>query len=439
MGNIIIILSDQQRWDTVGCYVGNSVTPNIDRMAEEGAFFANAFTPQPVCGPARACIQTGLYATQTGCFVNDVPLREQAVTFPKLLRAQGYDTAYVGKWHLASAVAHGEDYITNAPPARRRGGFDYWMASDALELTSDAYSGYVFNTDNQKVSFDGYRVNAIGDFALDYLDTRKNTEKPFLLFVSFIEPHQQNSTNLVQPPIDFMEPLEYGIPKDFVEGVGNWACNLEAYMQCCRRIDDYVGKIIDRTKQLNLYKDTLFLYTSDHGCHFNTRCKDYKRTCHDASIRIPLVLCGGPFAYMGRRNDFASLVDIAPTILAQAGCIIPSSMVGRNLAHRNREEDCAYVQISERCVARAIRTPDFCYCVSNRHEDPIRASFSHVYEEAFLYDLALDPDEMNNVIAAVEYEGVRGVLRQKLMHCALQAGEFIESIQPCGQGGKTGA
>ncbi len=431
MKNIIVILSDQQRWDSVGCYTRNSVTPNIDMLASEGAMFSNAFTPQPLCGPARSCIQTGLYATQTGCYVNDIPLKENAITIPKLLKQKGYDTAYIGKWHLASDIKNGEDYIFNAPPRHRRGGFDYWMASDVLELTSDAYSGFVFNTEGEKVNFNKYRVNAIGDFALDFLDSRKEKDSPFIMFVSFIEPHQQNSINLVQPPKDSEDLLNYDIPKDFAKGVGNWESNIQAYMKCCKRIDDYVGKIVYKLKQLSIYEDSLIIYTSDHGCHFNTRCKDYKRTCHDASIRIPIIIRGGPFTNMGNREDFASLNDIAPTILNFAKCEVPSYMTGRNLSLYNKGEDCMYIQISERCVARAIRTPKYCYCICAKDTDPIKSSFSHEYEEELLYDLESDPNELTNLISDPKYIETKKILKEKLISCAINAGEFIESIRDC--------
>lgn len=98
--NILVFFTDQQRWDTVGCYnPAVSTTPVLDQLAREGVKFENAFTVQPVCGPARSCLQTGRYPTQNGCYRNNIAMRQDEVTLAKLFNQAGYDTAYIGKWH----------------------------------------------------------------------------------------------------------------------------------------------------------------------------------------------------------------------------------------------------------------------------------------------------------------------------------------------------
>ncbi|MCL2096252.1 MAG: sulfatase-like hydrolase/transferase, partial [Oscillospiraceae bacterium] len=131
--NIIFYFSDQQRHDTIGAYgkyaKDLNITPNLDELAEKGVKFEYAFTPQPVCGPARACIQTGKFATQTGCFTNGRALKQDEKTIAKYLSSAGYDTAYAGKWHLASNNAFDSknqnysDYGTKAIPENLRGGY----------------------------------------------------------------------------------------------------------------------------------------------------------------------------------------------------------------------------------------------------------------------------------------------------------------------------
>lgn len=206
--NIIFYFSDQQRWDTLGCY-GQSlnVTPNLDRLAKEGVLFENAFTCQPVCGPARACLQSGKYATQIGCHRNALALPQNIKTLADCFHDAGYDTAYVGKWHLASnrdsytAPADEENFETRAIPEERRGGYrDYWMASDVLEATSHGYDGYVFDKNGKKQEFIGYRADAINNYAIHYLQEYKQ-EKPFFLFVSQIEPHHHISTWKYELPV----------------------------------------------------------------------------------------------------------------------------------------------------------------------------------------------------------------------------------------------
>ena len=192
--NIVFYFSDQQRWDTLGCY-GQPlrVTPNLDALAANGTRYENAFTCQPVCGPARACLQTGRYATEVGCEINGRALPFGSVkTLAQSFNEAGYATAYVGKWHLATDHAAGINYETSAIPQERRGGYrDYWMAADVLEFTSHGYNGYVYNADNERVPFMGYRADCINNFAIDFLHGRKEQTEPFFLFISQIEPHHQ--------------------------------------------------------------------------------------------------------------------------------------------------------------------------------------------------------------------------------------------------------
>ena len=195
MPNILFILSDQQRWDTLGCYGQKlNVTPELDKLASRGVCFEHAFTPQPLCGPARACIQTGKYPTQTGNYRNSIALPETEKTIAHYLSEAGYEIAYIGKWHLASTTGknfQNKDYRTKAVPLNRRGGYnDFWLASDVLEFTSHGYDGCLYNSDMEKVSFRGYRADCLTDFAIEYIQNRKSS-KPFYLFLSFVEPHHQ--------------------------------------------------------------------------------------------------------------------------------------------------------------------------------------------------------------------------------------------------------
>ena len=207
--NIVWFCTDQQRWDTIGCYnPAVDFTPCLDRLAAEGVRFENAFTCQPVCGPARACLQTGLYATELGCYRNDIPLPQGVTTIADRLNQNGYDTSYIGKWHLASTG-------TNPVSPNRRGGYkDYWLASDVLEFTSDGYGGHMFDAQNNKVDFRGFRADCQTDFVIDYLKTRKK-DNPFFMFVSYLEPHHQNDAGHYQGPHGSKSNFQnYKIPED---------------------------------------------------------------------------------------------------------------------------------------------------------------------------------------------------------------------------------
>lgn len=441
--NIIFYFSDQQRWDTLGCY-GQSldVTPNLDRLAKEGVLFENAFTCQPVCGPARACLQSGKYATQIGCHRNALALPQNIKTLADYFHEAGYDTAYVGKWHLASNRASytspvdEENFETRAIPEERRGGYrDYWMASDVLEATSHGYDGYVFDKNGKKQEFIGYRADAINNYAIHYLHERSE-EKPFFLFVSQIEPHHQNDHNRFEGPDGSKEKFKNFVPpQDMVKGEGDWENSYPDYLGQCHSLDENVGRLIDTLKEHKLWENTILFYTSDHGCHFCTRNQEYKRSCHEASIHIPLVVAGGAFKGGKKIPELVSLMDLPVTLLDCAGIEKPEDFQGRSLkalveGSIQNWDDCVFIQISESEVGRAIRTSRWKYGVVAK-EDPWDCSGAGVYYEKYLYDLEADPAEQNNLVKGSYYTEVRQQLAEKLKECMGKAGEEIPAILPC--------
>lgn len=439
--NIIFYFSDQQRWDTLGCY-GQSlnVTPNLDRLAKEGVLFENAFTCQPVCGPARACLQSGKYATQIGCHRNALALPQNIKTLADYFHEAGYDTAYVGKWHLASnrdsytAPVDEENFETRAIPEERRGGYrDYWMASDVLEATSHGYDGYVFDKNGKKQEFIGYRADAINNYAIHYLQEYKK-ENPFFLFVSQIEPHHQNDHNRFEGPDGSKEKFKNFVPpQDMVKGVGDWETSYPDYLGQCHSLDENVGRLIETLKEHKLWDNTILFYTSDHGCHFCTRNQEYKRSCHESSIHIPLLAAGGAFKGGKKIQNLVSLMDLPATLLDCAGIEKPDDFQGRSLkalveGSIQNWDDCVFIQISESEVGRAIRTSRWKYCVVAK-KDPWKCSGAELYYEKYLYDLEADPCEKENLIKNADYEDVKKALRIKLKECMAKAEEKVPEIK----------
>ncbi|MDL2229205.1 sulfatase-like hydrolase/transferase, partial [Treponema sp. OttesenSCG-928-L16] len=258
--NIIVYLSDQQRPDTLGCYGQElDISPVLDSLAEDGVVFDNAFTPQPLCGPARACIQTGKYPNLTGCYINKIGLDPKEPTVAKYMARSGYETAYVGKWHLASNYKENLDYLHSAIPPERMGGYsDYLMVSEALEITSHGYDGHVFDKDGKRIDFIGYRTDCITDYAVHYL-RNKTSDKPFFLFLSHIEPHQQNDRDRYEGPDGSKEKYKnYKVPEELLHGKykGDWEENYPDYLGCCRKLDDNLGKLIATLKEKGLYDNT---------------------------------------------------------------------------------------------------------------------------------------------------------------------------------------
>ncbi len=427
--NVIFFFTDQQRFDTAGVH-GNplDLTPNFDRMAANGTHLYNAFTPQPVCGPARAVLQTGLYATRTGCWQNGVALPPGQKTLAHYFGAAGYATAYIGKWHLA-------DFGCEGPvPYAQRGGYQTWLASNTLEFTSDAYRTSLFDDQGHEVHLPGYRVDALTDAAIRYIDA--NQERPFFLFLSFLEPHFQNTRDDYPAPEGYAERYTgRWLPPDLAALGGSAHQHIGGYYGMVKRLDEALGRLQDALRSLNLLENTILVFTSDHGNHFKTRNGEYKRSCHESSIRIPFAIQGPGFDGGGRVQKLVSLLDLPPTLLDACGLSVPAEMQGRSLLPLLRREapdwpNEVYVQISESQVGRAIRTSRWKYSVCAPRMNGSEAGESGLYREDCLYDLLADPYELSNLVDHQGYVEVKEILRQRLLRCLAAAGETPPVIEP---------
>ena len=427
--NVIVFFTDQQRWDTTGLH-GNplNLTPNFDRMAREGTDVHYAFTCQPVCGPARSCLQTGRYATETGCYRNGIPLPAEQKTLAHHFNDAGYDTAYIGKWHLADSSRHG-----GVDPAAR-GGYDYWLAANLLEFVSDAYDLVLYDNEQQAVKLPGYRVDAQTDAAIRYVQAHQHN--PFFLFLSYLEPHHQNHRDDYPAPPGYAQALRgRWMPPDLAALGGSSHQQMAGYLGMIKRLDEALGRLLDALRSLDMLDNTVVLFTSDHGCHFKTRNGEYKRSCHDSSLRLPTAVQGGPFQGGGRLSQLVSLIDLPPTLLDVAGIPIPPAMQGASILPLvNRQavdwQDEVFVQISESQVGRAIRTRRWKYAVAAPDRHGWDDAASDRYIEANLYDLFADPYELHNLAGYESHRAVSDVLRGRLLQRMQQAGEAEARIEP---------
>ncbi|MDO5733110.1 MAG: sulfatase-like hydrolase/transferase [Eubacteriales bacterium] len=485
--NIIFILSDQQRQDSLSCYHKApaerfKLTPELDRLAASGSRFNQQISVQPVCGPARACIQTGRYPSEVGAQINEMGLDPELASLAKYLSTAGYETAYVGKWHLASYqaarvpekraifAAHGlgdcideagettiqalppellaeleragiapyaRDYRMRAIPEAYRGGYrDFWIASDILEFTSHGEGGSMFDAQMEERVFDDYRVDATMDFALEFL--RQPHERPFFLFVSFIEPHHQNDRGRVEAPDGMAEFYrDYDLPGDLVGRAGDYESELPAYLACCARIDENVGRLCRTLEDLELMEQSLIFYSSDHACHFRTRNGEYKRSAHDNSTLVPLVIHGPGFEGGHVIDELSALIDFLPTILLAAGLEVPTDLPGKalqNLVQGQCNHEGLLIQISEEGIGRAWRSLNSLYGIeaifgeSDRRVgtyggdwqgNALASAHWQRYREAYYYDLKQDPDQLTNLINHPEYVDriaeARQALRAKIL------------------------
>lgn len=408
--NVIVFLTDQQRHDTTGQH-GNpmGLTPNFDRFAAGGTHVHNSFACQPLCGPARAALQTGKWSTETGVYRNEIVLDPKAETLPKVFAAAGYDTGYIGKWHLA-----GQEPV----PPELRGGWQDWLAANNLEFASDAYDCMLYDGDGQPQKLPGYRVDAMTDAAIRYIDDHQ--DKPFILFISFLEPHHQNHTDDYPPPDGYRQAMDAHLwtPPDLVALGGSSPWHLAGYYGMVKRLDEAFGRMMDALKSLGLIDDTIVMYSSDHSCHFKTRNAEYKRSCHESAVRVPTMITGPGFLSGGQVKALFSTPDIAPTLIDAAGLAVPAGMTGSSLMPmvrdaRNTWRQDVFFQISESETGRALRTHRWKYGITADYDH--NSPDAEAYQEVYLYDLDADPYEMVNLIGMAPFDTVVADLRARLL------------------------
>jgi arylsulfatase A-like enzyme len=429
--NVLVFLTDQQRWDSIGAY-GNpmGLTPNLDRFAAEGVRFEYAFTPQPVCAPARSSLQTGKYPTTTGVVRNGLVLKDNETTLPMLFAKRGYDTGYIGKWHLSKGPE-------NQVPLARRGGYDqFWLASNALEMSSVPEEGTLWDRDGRAVNFNNqYRVDALTDHTVNFLKQKR--EKPLFLFVSHLEPHFQNSTNTFIAPKGYADRYRnnFYIPPDLAPFHGDWKSQLPEYYGIIARIDEQFGRILAELRSQGQLDNTIVAFSTDHGCHFRTRNAEYKRSCHEASTRIPLIVRGPGFRGGKTVSQLVSTIDLPPTLLDATGAEVPAAMQGKSLMNLVRGEaggwrNEVYIQMREEALGRALRTEQWKYCVFDPTASDPRQPWSEHYQERHLYDLREDPNEIVNLAGRTDTKDIAAELRAKLIARIVENGEPKPTIAP---------
>lgn len=430
--NVIVFFTDQQRFDTTGVH-GNplGLTPNFDRMAKEGAHFFHTFSPQPVCLPCRAVLQTGRYASQLGIYNNFSGLAAETETLGSRFKEAGYSTAYIGKWHIWDSHTHGTD--DRVPPEYRRG-YDYWLGANTVELHTDAYYSTLYDNDGNEVFLPGYRADAYTDAAIRYLCHRKNDENPFFMFLSFLEPHFQNTRDDFPAPTGYEEQyVDAWTPPDLQSLVGTAPRHLPGYYGMVKRLDEALGRLQDALRSMNMLEDTIIVFTTDHGCHFKTRNTEYKRTCHDASIRIPMAVTGPGFRGGRQVREPVSLIDLPPTLLDACSIPVPETMQGRSMLPlvRQQAQDWpqeAYVEVfNDGWLERCVRTQRWMYGI-RRTVEGINLQDGWTFFAAYLYDQKADPWQLENLVGAEQYADVETVMKERLVRRMTAAGEPVPEI-----------
>ncbi|OHB80750.1 MAG: sulfatase [Planctomycetes bacterium RBG_16_55_9] len=327
--NLIFVFADQWRAQATG-YAGNKAvkTPNLDKLAEESVNFTNAVSGCPVCSPYRASLLTGRYWLTHGIFYNDKPLNPDATTIGKVYRQAGYKTAYIGKWHVDG---HGRSSFI---PKERRQGFEFWRV---CECTHDYNHSLYYGDVPEKKYWPGYDAIAQTREAQQYIRQHANSstsspsKSPFALFVSWGPPHNPYQTAPEKYRKMFPDPSEIPLRPNVPDSLRSQAQEeLAGYYAHIAALDDCIGDILSTIDECGIEKNTIFVFTSDHGDMLHSHGQTRKQKPWEESVRVPFIV-RYPAAHgkAGRRVDMPiNTPDIMPTLLGLSGLAIPKSVEG---------------------------------------------------------------------------------------------------------------
>jgi arylsulfatase A-like enzyme len=321
--NVLFVFADQWRKQAVGYENDPNVkTPHLDALKNESINFSTTVSCCPVCSPYRASLLTGQYPLTHGIFLNDAHLRREAVSIAEAFNAGGYDTAYVGKWHL-----HGRGRARFIPKEDRQG-FDFWRV---LECTHNYNQSPYYGDEDRKLLWPGYDAQAQTECLREYLRGR-NGKKPFIAFLSWGPPHNPYET-APQKFKDLYDPqklvLRPNVPKN---AEAKARTDLAGYYAHCSALDQYLGELLDTLKETGLAENTLVVFTSDHGDMLHSQGQERKQRPWDESILVPFLL-RLPANWGRKPLEIATpfnAPDIMPTLLSLCDLPIPKTTEGRD-------------------------------------------------------------------------------------------------------------
>lgn len=424
--NVVLVLCDDIRWDALSCAGHPHLkTPNIDQLAAEGLYFENMFCTTSLCSPSRASILSGLYAHGHGITNNFTDYPKDLASFPRVLQDSGYQTAYIGKWHMGES---------NDNP---RPGFDHFITHRG----QGKYFDTEFNTNGEgRKVVEGYYTTVVTDMAIDWINRQRadSADEPFMLMLGQKAPHSfyfpepkyektfdhvevnypQSAFNLANKPKWITQRLNtwhgvYGplfdwrkeFPNDKAEAVLDFAAMVRAYWGTILSVDDSVGRLVARLKELGEFDNTMFIFMGDNGLLEGEHGMVDKRTAHEPSMRVPMIIRYPKLTPGGPKKVAQQVLttDVAPTILDVCGAPALENIHGRSIApiltgasetwrdgilyYYNYEKQFPYTP-----NVRALRTDRWKLI---RYPTGDGSADVHMAE---LYDLKSDPGELTNLI-----------------------------------------
>jgi arylsulfatase A-like enzyme len=430
--NLLFVFTDQQSFDMLGV-AGNSqvLTPNLDQLAGEGVHFTNAISNCPICSPYRGMLMSGQHPLYNGCWTNDTPLLpDNGLTFAQALGQAGYETAYIGKWHLYG----GGTRDTGIPKGKNRHGFDGTFLTNNCHVDYRPESCFYWNDEGEKVFFqdvyedEPWELEAQTRQAEEFLSTQDGT-KPFALFVSWHPPHDYGGgdadPNLpghqYSYDVDVLDPqliepyknTDIKLRPDVLAGTEGETGRKEQYrnyMAMVTACDHSVGRLIEKLKEKGVYENTLVVFTSDHGDMIHSfNAKKPKQYPQDYSLRVPLIMRWEKGLKKHRKSDLLiGAMDIMPTILSLLGIETPREVQGKDLSNAivNGDDDAVesvpiFMFIGKGW--RGVYTRDWTYAKSLNPEKSIHEGV----ETNVLFSRQNDPGQLNNLFDNKDYSGIQ--------------------------------
>lgn len=440
--NIVFILADDHRYDAMG-FMNHPFlkTPAMDAMARDGMHLRNAFVTTALCSPSRASLLTGLYAHRHRVVDNNNPVSADLVFFPQILQAAGYQTAFMGKWHMGG--------VSDAPQR----GFDRWVSFRGQGTYNPSRSG--LNIDGKNVPQRGYITDELTDYAVDWLKGR-DTRKPFFLYLSHkgvhaeFEPAPRHAgryanakfpepASMADTPENYKDkPLWVRNQRNSWHGVDfayhrrlDLADYYRRYCETLLAVDDSIGRVMKYLRDEGLAESTLVVYMGDNGFLFGEHGLIDKRCAYEESMRVPALLhCPELTGSRHRLDQVVANIDLAPTLLEAAGVRLKVSMDGRSflplLSGKKLpwRDGLLYEYYWERDFPQtpsqhAIRTDRYKY---------IR--YHGIWDIDELYDIQADPHEMRNLIHRPEHRQTIQQLNRKLFEALSETEGLYIPLHP---------
>lgn len=440
--NIVFVLVDDLRYDAMGFVTPGLQTPNIDSLAKNGVYFPNAVVTSALCSPSRATILTGQTARNHGVIDNNNSTETGLTFFPQYLHSAGYQTAFVGKWHMGDA--------TDVP----RPGFDYWVSfrgqgnyfptDDLLPEQIAAGKKHMLNVNGKEVEQKGYITDELTDYAMQWLERERDPSKPFFLYLS----HKAVHSDAKPPPryarqyadLEIKLPASMANTEENNRGKPLWVQNqrnswhgvdffyhsnrplqdyIREYYRTLSPVDDSVGRILEYLRKHKLENNTLIVFYSDNGFLFGDHGLIDKRNAYEPSVRVPMVAYAPGLLPKGAVNPArVRNLDLAPTFLEVANVPAPAQFEGQSFlpiatgkAPAERwKNDFVYEYYWEWTYPHTPTT------FAIQRGDLKYIQYHGVWDIEELYDVKNDPQEMNNLIDLPEYFAKKLELRDGLFN-----------------------